>query len=118
MSKVLMRILGVVLIVVGIVGFGVKFTGLLNLTVAHDLIHLVTGAIVLGVSGNPKASVAVAKIFGFVYLVVGLLGLFVHNVLNLVILMPADTVIHFVLAIAFLYIGFNKASAQNQSATA
>jgi len=42
----------------------------------------------------------------------------VQNVFNLVMLMPADTVIHFVLAILFLYIGFSQSSAKNQNLTA
>jgi hypothetical protein len=101
-----MKIVGVVLVLVGIVGFFIPFTGLLDLTPAHDIVHLATGAVFLGVSGSEKNSVLAAKIFGAVYLLVAVLGLFTRDVLGLVMLMPADTVLHFIIAVAALVVGF------------
>lgn len=106
MARTFMRIVGIVLVVVGIAGFAVPLNGLMNLTPAHDVVHLLTGAIALLVSGSQKNSVLYAKIFGVVYLLVAGAGLFTSNLLGLIPLMPADTVLHFVLAVAALWIGF------------
>jgi hypothetical protein len=50
----------------------------------------------------------VAKIFGYVYLVVGILGLFINDVLGLIHLTLVDTIIHFVVAIIALYVGYKS----------
>lgn len=110
MAKIFMKFLGVVLVLVGVVGFFVPFTGLLDLTITHNLIHLVTGIAALAVSGNSKNSALFAKVFGIVYLLVGVLGLFVTDIMGLIHLMPADNIIHFVIAIAALYFGFKSES--------
>jgi preprotein translocase subunit Sss1 len=81
MARTFMKVLGAVLVLVGIVGFFIPFTGLLDLTFTHNLIHLVTGIAALAVSGSSKNSVLLAKVFGVVYLLVGVLGLFVTDVM-------------------------------------
>jgi uncharacterized membrane protein HdeD (DUF308 family) len=113
MARTFMKVLGAVLVLVGIVGFFIPFTGLLDLTFTHNLIHLVTGIAALAVSGSAKNSVLFSKVFGVVYLLVGVLGLFVTDVMGLIHLMPADNVIHFVVAIAALYIGFKSESSSS-----
>lgn len=110
MAKSIMKIFGAVLVLVGIVGFFVPFTGLLDLTLAHNLVHLASGIIFLAVSGSDKNSVLTAKIFGIVYLLVAVLGLITTDVLGLITLDAADTAIHFVLTIGLLLAGFKGQS--------
>src|ERR1700730_1137389 len=110
MVKGFMRIVGIILIVVGIVGFITPLTGILDLTPTHNLIHLVTGILAYAVSGNFKGSVTAAKIFGVIYLLVGIVGLFTNDLFGLIMLMPLDTVIHFLIGFVSLYLGFNAAS--------
>ena len=118
MMKMLMRIVGGILILVGIVGFFTTMPGMLNLTIVHDLVHLVSGVVVLAAAQSQRASILVSRILGTVYLAVGLLGLAVHNVFGLIYLMPADTVIHFALAILFLAIGFSRRPSTNKTMVA
>ena len=106
MARTFMRIVGIVLVVVGIVGFVDPLKGIFDLTVAHNLVHLLTGAIALMVSRSSVQSVWYARIFGVLYLAVAVAGLVTGNLFGLIPLMPADTVLHFLLAVSALSIGF------------
>ena len=76
MAKQVCTILGIVFTLVGILGF--VMPGLLgaHLTLAHNIVHLVTGLLALGV--GLKGSIGGAKTFclafGVVYLLLGIAG--------------------------------------------
>lgn len=107
-AKVYLRVLGVVFIAVGLLGFFVPMNGFMNLTVTHDIVHLASGIFALAMSG--RYSVAGSRMIGYVYAIVAVLGLFVHNVLGVIMLMPSDTILHFVIALASLYVGYRNFS--------
>ncbi len=117
MAKLYMTAVGIVLILVGIVGFILPFPGLLDLTPAHNVVHLATGAAALAIANTKRNMITLIRLFGALYLVVGIVGLFIPNFLGLIPLDPADTVIHFVLAIASLAVGFAVPSEEAIRAT-
>jgi hypothetical protein len=77
MAKTVCKSLGVVFLLVGLLGF-VK-PDLLNahLSTAHNLVHIVSGAIALyfGFAGTLSAAKAFSLVFGVVYLALGILGM-------------------------------------------
>lgn len=76
MAKTIATLLGVVFILVGLVGFAAP--GLLgaHLSPAHNVIHLVSGAVALflGLKGSLTATKMFCLIFGVVYLLLGVVG--------------------------------------------
>jgi hypothetical protein len=81
MAKTVCKILGVVLLLVGICGFFSHNLLGAHLTVPHNLVHLVSGAIAIyfGFSGTLSAAKNFCLIFGIVYLALGFLGQFVFG---------------------------------------
>lgn len=112
LAKLFMRVFGVVFVLIGVGGFFLPMDGalggLLHLSTPHNLIHLISGIIFLVVSGRDDYSKLVAKIFGLVYLLVAILGLFMDNIFGLVMVTPAIEVIHFLVALLALVVGFTN----------
>lgn len=79
MAKTVCKILGVVLLLVGICGFFAPHLLGAHLTPAHNLVHLVSGALALyfGFAGSLSGAKGFCLVFGVLYLVLGFLGLFV-----------------------------------------
>jgi len=109
------RIIGITLVLVGIWGFftrdplGINF----ELTTLHNWVHILTGAIALYFGFAPVAEVTVAnfaKVFGAIYLLLGVVGFFVHTLLNgALVLTLADDILHVLIGIAGLATGFMTA---------
>jgi uncharacterized membrane protein HdeD (DUF308 family) len=114
MAKVFMGLVGTALLAIGGIGFFYPFAGMLDLTATHNIMHLLTGMIAILVSSSEKYSALYARVFGFVYLALAVVGLFTHNFLGLLMLDMDDTIIHFVFAILALYIGFRTPITQSQ----
>jgi len=77
MAKTLCKILGVIFLLVGIAGFVASGLMGFHLTVPHNLVHLLSGAIALylGFSGSLSAAKTFCLVFGVVYLGLGILGM-------------------------------------------
>ena len=76
MAKTVCKILGVVFLLVGVVGFAAPtFLGA-HFTPAHNVVHIVSGAIALylGFAGTLSAAKIFCLVFGVVYLALGILG--------------------------------------------
>lgn len=109
MARATVRVLGIIFVILGIVGFFISFDTLFSLTLNHNIVHLLTGIILLVLSGNEARSALGAKIFGVIYTVVFLVGLFTQDILG-INLLPADDVLHVIIAIVLLYVGFKTTS--------
>ncbi len=76
MANRIATILGVLFLLVGLLGFAMP--GLLgaHLTLAHNIVHLVSGAISLwlGLKGTPSGAKTFCLVFGLVYLLLGVCG--------------------------------------------
>ena len=77
MAKTVCKILGVVFWLVGVVGFAAPTLLGAHLTPAHNVVHIVSGAIALylGFAGTLSAAKTFCLVFGVVYLALGVLGL-------------------------------------------
>lgn len=105
MANATVKVLGIIFVILGIIGLFIHFDGLFSLTVTHNLVHLITGIIMLIVSGTEARSATTAKVFGIIYAIVFIVGLFKQHLLA-INLFPADDVLHVIIAIVLLYVGF------------
>ena len=76
MAKTICTLLGAVLLLVGIVGFVAPGLMGTHLSLAHDLVHILSGALALyfGLAGTLSGARAFCLAFGAVYLLLGLVG--------------------------------------------
>lgn len=106
MAKTVAKILGVVLLLVGILGFTHVLDSLgAHLNPAHNLVHIVSGVIALyfGFAGSLSGAKIFCIIFGLVYLLLGICGLAMGD-LNIGPLMlgKVDHGIHLIFGAVFL----------------
>ena len=76
MTKTILNIMGTIFLVVGIAGFVAPgFLGT-HLSLAHNAVHLISGAIALymGFAGSASAARTFCLVFGAVYLLLGVVG--------------------------------------------
>ena len=107
----LTRVLGVVLVVVGLLGFFMSspLLGFFEVDTLHNIIHLASGAIALVVGGNQGMSRMYLIIFGLVYAAVAVIGFLQGTtVLGLIIVNGADNLLHTAIAAACLIVGFGS----------
>lgn len=112
MAKTVCKLLGVVLLLVGVLGFTHLLDSLgAHLTPAHNFVHIVSGAIALyfGFAGSARAAKSFCIIFGLVYLALGAAGWFLGTGADkmwelgtLLKLGKVDHIIHVVLGLVFL----------------
>lgn len=76
MAKRIATIMGIVFLLVGIVGFVAPGVGGFHLSTAHNLIHIISGAVSLyfGLAGTLSAARLFCIIFGVVYGLLGVAG--------------------------------------------
>jgi len=116
MAKTLSTILGIGFILVGIVGFLAPGLLGMHLSLAHNLIHLVSGALALyfGLAGTLGAARTFCLVFGAVYLLLGLAGIVAGDgEARLLTVLPgqltlgmSDHLVHVLLGALFLIGGF------------
>jgi len=113
MAKTVCKILGVVFLLVGICGFFAPNLLGAHLTPAHNIVHLVSGALALyfGFAGSLSGARGFCLVFGIAYLALGFLGQFVFgdpamdrmwHVLGILDLARVDHFIHILLGVVFL----------------
>lgn len=112
MAKKVVMTLGVVFVLVGLLGFvNDPVLGLFEVDLWHNLVHLLSGvlALVFAMKGEEGAKMF-AKVFGVVYTLVAVLGLLLPGdmLLGLIEVNLADDLLHVLLALVFLYVGFAK----------
>ncbi|MEJ7771124.1 MAG: DUF4383 domain-containing protein [Geodermatophilaceae bacterium] len=108
------KLAGIVIVLIGIGGLILgeqSLLGVLNIDIAEDIVHLVTGGLmaVVGFRGSDRAVRLVVGGLGVVYLLVGVLGIFVPDMFGL---LPneyktvLDNIIHLTLGVLGIVIGF------------
>ncbi len=114
MIKTLGLIFAAVFILIGILGFipaltpDGKLLGLFEVDIVHNIIHLLSGIIagVVVLIGNIKYIRLYFQVFGIIYALVTILGFAFGGNLLLMMVNLADNILHLVLAVALLFIGF------------
>lgn len=109
-------IVGFVMVALGVLGFvpsaspGGLLLGLFQVDTLHNIVHLVTGLLALTAASSIVPEFTTRRffqIFGVIYGIVALLGLFQPGpVLGMMANNTADTVLHIVIALVSLYLGF------------
>jgi hypothetical protein len=112
MAKTVCKILGIVFVIVGVAGFVAPHLLGAHLMPAHNLIHLVSGAIALyfGFAGSYSGAKGFCLVFGIVYLLLAIAGWFLgtgpehlfHVGGEMLTLGTVDHVIHLLLGVVFL----------------
>ena len=111
MAKTVCKILGVVFLLVGVIGFAAPNLAGAHLTPPHNAVHIVSGAIALylGFAGSLANAKMFALVFGVVYLALGILGMALGvgeqrmwDVAGILHFGNADHGIHILLGVAFL----------------
>lgn len=115
MAKTLCKVVGVVLLIVGLAGFAMPNLLGMHLTAIHNVVHLLTAAIALylGFAGSPAAARTFCVAFGAIYLLLGVLGFVAPGLVSAVIGHPPvgageltpDNAVHVLLGAAFLFVG-------------
>ena len=115
MAKRICTIVGVVFIIVGLAGFALPTLLGAHLSLLHNIVHLVSGglALYLGLKGSESAARTFCRVFGVVYLLLGVAGFLLGSgdgkewtVLPGLVLGKVDHIIHVALAIVILIGGF------------
>ena len=118
-NRLLGAVFGVVYLLVGLLGFaytgfaefagtntGEKILGIFEVNPLHNIVHLAIGALLLGASRAVTTAKAANTAVGGVYLLVGVLGLFIlDSAANILSLNGADNVLHFLSAAVLLGVG-------------
>lgn len=104
------RLLGVVLLVVGLLGFVMEspLLGLFEVDTVHNLIHLASGVVALLVAGSRSGARMYLIVFGLVYGLVAVLGYTSGSVLGLFTVNGADNLLHTAIAALCLVVGFGS----------
>lgn len=90
-ARMYAKVVGVVLLLVAVVGFVAGdpedgLFGILNIDIVEDVIHLATGGLLayVGFKGTNEIVKTVVTGLGVVYLIVGVLGFFLPELLGLI----------------------------------
>jgi hypothetical protein len=127
MTKIICKMLGISFVVLGVIGF--IMPGLLgtHLSPAHNLVHIISGAVAMwfGWKGSPKAAKAFSLTFGAAYGLLGIAGFFAPPGMpsmagmepsdHLLKVIPGvlelgtnDSILHIIVGAIFLLAGFSK----------
>jgi len=104
-------IIGIVFLVVGVLGFIpnplISPTGLFVVNGAHNLVHIISGLVVLAGVYSFGSGLGL-KIIGIVYAIIAVLGLLMGGdmLLGMIAMNTADHWLHVVLAVVILAAGF------------
>lgn len=117
MAKTTALIFGIIYTLVGIIGFigglggttGIATTKLLNMfdiNVVHNIVHLIIGIPGLLVAGSEERAAAYLKGFGWLLIIVGIIGIFWHNPFGILPIGGIDVALHLVTGAIFAFVGY------------
>lgn len=104
-------VIGIVFVLIGLLGFfNNPVLGLFAVNPAHNLVHIVSGVVLLAGAYSSLGSSLALKIIGIVYVIVAILGFFAVSadgmLLGFITMNDADKWLHVVLAVVILAAGF------------
>jgi hypothetical protein len=121
MVRTAAKIFGVVFVLVGLLGFVPGLTtdgnllGVFHVNLLHNIIHLASGIVALLAGfASLRYSKLYFQVFGVVYALVAVLGFISgdNDVVGLVANNMADNLLHVVIAVTALYLGFGKSTSE------
>ena len=110
-AKMAATVIGIVFVAVGLLGFvNNPVLGLFAVDTIHNIVHLLSGVVLLAGAYSSLGSSLALKIVGIVYGIVAILGFFLVNeagmLLGLFVVNTADKWLHVVLAVVILVAAF------------
>src|SRR5688500_4985478 len=118
-AKTAALVIGLLFIAVGLLGYvanpviGESENAIFHADSVHNIVHIVSGVLFLLVAfASPANAAMFCKVFGAVYLLLGVLGLFrigsdgMTTLLGFLHVNGADNYLHIALGIAILLVGF------------
>jgi len=113
-------VIGIVFVVIGLLGFvNNPVLGLFAVNPIHNVVHIVSGLVLLGGAFSSLGSGMALKIIGVIYAIVAILGFFMMGADGMMLGMamnPADQWLHVVLAIVILAAGFGLPDTEARAA--
>ena len=112
MLKIIAVIFGLVLLVIGVLGFipGIAPNGMLlgifMVDTVHNIIHIASGILALLAATSTQYASLYFKVFGVIYGAVTILGFALHGDMMVTNFNNADNGLHLVIALIALYLGF------------
>ncbi|HZS04207.1 MAG TPA: DUF4383 domain-containing protein [Blastocatellia bacterium] len=122
MARTACKILGVVFVLVGLIGYAAPNLMGMHLTGIHNIIHLISGALALyfGFAASYSMARTFCIIFGAVYLLIGVLGFIAPDSVAALLQMREmpgmtgslvpDNIVHILLGAVFLIAAFIRAT--------
>ena len=102
-------ILGVVLVILGVLGFfNNPVLGIFSVNTLHNIVNLVVGLLAIWAASSSEGSARMfSQWFGVIFAIITILDFVaVDFMVNLVNINMADKWLHLVLAVLFLWLGF------------
>ena len=121
------KLLGLILIIVGVLGFvpGLAANGMLlgvfMVSGVHNVVHLASGLVLAwaGFAGGAEAARKTVFGFGAIYALVTVLGIVMNgNILGVLTVNTADNVLHAVIAVVSLAVALGRRPAEAVAAKA
>ena len=116
MAKTIATVLGIGFLLVGVIGFVAPGILGLHLSMLHNVVHLLTGAVslFLGLKGSLSAARTFCIVFGIVYVLLGLAGFLAGSgedrmltiIPDQLMFGQMDHIVHILLGAVFLIGGF------------
>lgn len=103
MAKTFARVAGWLALLLGILGFFVSdLLGLIQFDTTHNVVHLVIGVLGIAAARQDNWAKLFGQVFGTVYLILGVVGFFLPELLGLH-LEVAENLLHIILGAWGLY---------------
>ncbi len=125
-AKTAALVIGLLFIAVGLLGYvdnpviGESATAIFHADSVHNIVHIVSGVLFLLVAyASPANAAMFCKVFGTVYLLLGVIGLFrigsdgMTTLLGFLHVNGADNYLHIALGLAILLVGFAVSRRRN-----
>ncbi len=120
MAKTVALIFGIIYTLVGIIGFlpalggtfGMAPSALLNIfsiNALHNVVHLVIGVGALIVSGTEEKAAPFLRTFGYILILIAIVGFFWKNPFNILPIGGPDVWLHLVTGLIFVWAGMTSA---------
>jgi len=110
-ARIAAIVLGIVFVLVGLLGFfNNPVLGMFLVNPAHNLVHIISGVVLLAGAYSSLGSSLALKIIGIVYAIIAIIGFFMVSadgmLLGFIAMNEGDKWLHVVLAVVILAAGF------------
>lgn len=113
MVKPFASLVGVLFLLLGVTGFFThELFGMIHFDIVHNIIHLGIGAAGVLAMRTEETAIKFAKTVGILYVVLGILGIVLPDMLGMMHMENAENVLHLVVGVIGLYLGFTAQTIQ------